>query len=493
MPSPLVSGPTSLRHPRERVAFVLTLLFAFPIAYAIGFVIHERIGPPEVALFIVIAMLYVTLARGRLIGSSVMIHEAQYPRLFGIVKRTCAALDLPMPLIFIREDNFVPVVALGFGEPYSLVISSHWIEAFEDDELSFMVGRELGHIAAGHTRYLSLLSVNGNENPIVALVFGGWLRSCAVMCDRIGLLACDSLDAAARAIAISSFHEFGRQIDIAQFAEQGREIASDGVLRLGEWLGGEPYATRRIADMKDFMASPHYAQAKAWFYREIGPEPPTLASSANARVQFKDCAGFWRRTWAFAIDLIVISAIITALTSAHTGESDHAAKMSAAPITVNIGDSAKTTSKPSKDGSSSDNDQVTYGPVHIDDAGIHFDVRKTPLGRAVGVLQGYAGSTQALAIAAYLWLLVGFTGQSFGMMITGLRVVRTDFRPPGVWRSLARYLILLTLYPLLILLAPFMRRVMLHDRWTKTRVIRAERIMARAAATPATATAATPA
>ncbi|MEO9262929.1 MAG: M48 family metalloprotease, partial [Candidatus Baltobacteraceae bacterium] len=163
MASPLFTAPSSLREPRERRAFVLTLLLAFPAAAVIGFFVHERIGESEVALFIVIAMVYVTLARGRLIGSSVMIHEAQYPRVFSIVKGACAALDIPMPLIFVREDNNVPVAALGFGEPYSLVLSSRWIEQFEDDELAFIVGRQLGHIAAGHTRYLSLLSVNGNE------------------------------------------------------------------------------------------------------------------------------------------------------------------------------------------------------------------------------------------------------------------------------------------------------------------------------------------
>ena len=101
-----------------------------------------------------------------------------------------------MPLIFVREDNFVPAVALGLGQPYALVLSSHWIELFSDDELAFVIGRELGHIAAGHTRFHSLLSVNGNENPLISLIFGAWLRRCALTCDKVGLLCCGSLDAA---------------------------------------------------------------------------------------------------------------------------------------------------------------------------------------------------------------------------------------------------------------------------------------------------------
>ena len=82
----LFEGPNSLREPSERFAFWATGLFALPAALLIGYALHESIGASQVALFIVIAMVYVTLARGRLLGSSVRVHERQYPRVFEIVK-----------------------------------------------------------------------------------------------------------------------------------------------------------------------------------------------------------------------------------------------------------------------------------------------------------------------------------------------------------------------------------------------------------------------
>ncbi len=442
MATPLFTGPNSLRDSRERLAFILTLLFALPIAGLIGLAIHEDVGVPTVALFIVVAMLYVTLARGRLIGSSVMIHEAQYPRVFDIVKSVCARLEIAMPLIFVREDNYVPVAALGFGEPYSLVLSTHWIEHFEDDELAFAVGRELGHVAAGHTRFLSLLSVNGNENPIISLIFGGWLRTCSHTCDKVGLLICGSLDAATRAIVISNFHSFGRHISIEQFSEQGREIASDGVLRLGEWMGGEPYATRRIADLREFERTPQYEAAHAWINRAIPEEPPKLATAVSARVTRADCAGIWRRTWAIVIDATVVGFAVLVFNDAH-GHSALGAVLSDKDVQA-----------------------IMAHPWFNDTAAL---------------LTGYAFSPSLVFTVVYLWLLVGIAGQTFGMMITGLRVVRTDFKPPGLGRSLWRYLIAWPLWPLILCLAPFMPKLMLHDRWSGTRLIRAERIMARAA------------
>jgi uncharacterized RDD family membrane protein YckC len=447
MASPLFTGADSLRDPRERLAFVLTLVFALPMAYLIGTVIHEQIGPPEVALFIVIAMLYVTLARGRLIGSSIMIHEAQYPRVFDIVKEICARLDIAMPLIFVREDNNVPVAALGFGEPYSLVLSSHWIEHFEDDELTFAIGRELGHVAAGHTRFLSLLSVNGNENPVVSLIFGGWLRTCTRTCDKVGLVACGSLDAAIRSITISAFHSFGRHVDLDQFAVQGRGLSGDGALRWGEWLGGEPYATRRIAMLRTFSTSPLYTVQRSWYDRPVAPEPPALADTAGVRVARADCAGPMRRLWSIVIDVSVVGLLLYVFT--HTNDKAAAA----------IGDAVSSTTK----------GMPAFIAEHRALAAI--------LGGFIGT---YANAT-FFVVWIYLCLLVGFAGQSFGMMITGLRVVTTDFHAPGLGRSIWRYFVGWTLWPVILCCSFFMPRVMLHDRLSGTRLIRGEKIMARAA------------
>jgi uncharacterized RDD family membrane protein YckC/Zn-dependent protease with chaperone function len=461
--SPLFTGPSSLRDSRERVAFVLTLLFAFPAAALIGFFIHERVGESEVALFIVVAMVYVTLARGRLIGSSVMIHEAQYPRVFAIVKRACATLEIPIPLIFVREDYNVPVAALGFGEPYALVLSSHWIEHFEDDELAFIVGRQLGHIAAGHTRYLSLLSVNGNENPLIAVIFGAWLRSCDFTCDKVGLLVCGSLEAATRAIAVASFHHFGRQVNVQQFSEQGREIARDSVLKWGEWLGAEPYATRRIAHMEAFLQSPQYAAASAWFARDHAVEPPALPSPGQRHVERADCAGWWRRAAAVFIDLIIVGALFGAFSGQET---------SIVNVTTEKAAKHSVTSATRDTEASGQSDAVT-GTA----ATQHNSPLKALLQRPEEIFR--AGTSLWLAVL-YMTLLVGLAGQTFGMMIAGLRVVTTDFRPPGIWRALWRYTIALFLWWLILPLSALTHRVMLHDRWSGTRLITAERVLARA-------------
>jgi Zn-dependent protease with chaperone function/ABC-type glycerol-3-phosphate transport system permease component len=524
----LFEGPGSLRDPSERIAFWLTALCALPAALLIGYILHESIGVSQVALFIVIAMIYVTLARGKLLGSSVRIHEAQYPRVFEIVKRTCAALDIPMPLIFVREDNYVPVAALGFGEPYALVISSHWIEAFEDDELAFMVGRELGHIAAGHTRYLSLLSVNGNESPLIALIFGAWLRRCTFTCDKVGLLCCGSLDAAIRAMGVAAFHHFGRKIDYQAFAEQSAEIAGDPVLRWGAWLGSEPYATLRIASLRRFIDTHAYAAAEEWFLRERSDEPPSLPAPGTTTVVAKDCAGWWRRATAYGIDLVVVSAIITSFggnpgvgnairTNINTSPSRHVKLVPSPSASPMASTNARALPRPSSSAKnpspspSSSEDVEQIGPVRIDENGVTVNGKTYNEATTNQAVDEDEDSSNNSAVAesrdrwanfppvwifhrftnlgAYFWtpvylaILVAVAGQSFGMMICGLRVVTVDFRRVGIWRSIARYAIEGPLVFIIIPLSLIWRRVLLHDKLTGTRVVKVERILARSAGT----------
>lgn len=480
MVQPLFTGPYSLREPSEQAAFWLTAVGAFPAALLIGYVLHESIGASQVALFIVLAMVYVTLARGRLLGSSVRIHQAQYPRVFSIAQNAAAALEIPMPLIFVREDNYVPAVALGFGAPYALVLSSHWVELFSDDELAFVIGRELGHIAAGHTRFHSLLSVNGNENALIALIFGAWLRRCALTCDKIGLLCCGSLDAAIRALGVASFHAFGRRVDYEAFAEQHAEIAADSVLRWGEWLSGEPYATRRIGSMRRFITSQAYLDAQAWFVRERGEEPPALVLPGEATVVPRDCAGWWRRFAAWGIDAVVVSAIITSFGG------------SVAPVVVRAREASSTavtraaaTPRPAP--------VATLGPLSFYSPGLSVKLRGTDVPISLDAINsGVARLAHALGFGfwfpVYLAVLVILAGQTFGMMITGLRVVTTDFRKPSIARTIVRYGIVFCLWWLIAPLSLVWRRILLHDRWTGTRVVKVERVVARATGPVQTAT-----
>ena len=451
-------------YPGERNAFFITLVLALPAAGLIVFFVHQEIGLSQIALLIVVAMVYVTLARGRLVGSSVRIHETQYPAIFATVKHCAALLEIPMPLVFVREDFYNPVVALGFGEPYSLILSSSWVEHFKEDELAFMIGRELGHIAAGHTRFTSLLSANGNENAIVALVFGAWLRRIELTCDRVGLLCCGSLDAAMRAICFASFHHFSRHIDHRVFAEQAAEVQADQMLRLGEWLGAVPYATRRMQAMRQFMETDRYRALEPWFARE-GAEPPKVSEGVDKRVVRGDCPGWWRRASAWIIDCVAVLALVQLVFGAAGAPPNSTIATADSAAAKHVTTSAQI---------------ATIGRISVKENGVVIDLgggRSVPLGWR-RLRSEARGAFLPIWFVLYFVVLVAIVGQTPGMMIAGLRVVRVDFHRPSVWQALWRYGMVVVLFPFIMLLSPF-SKVYLHDAFSRTRLVKTERALTR--------------
>ncbi len=430
----LFVGPESLRVPGERATFVLTIV-TLPISIGVlGWVLQHQLTWQELALLVVVAMVYVAFARGRLLGGGLRVHAGQFAHVHAVVEACARMLRMPTPHVFVRDDPFVPVVAIGIGDPYAIVISAQFVEHFRDDELRFLIGRELGHIASGHTRYTSLMSSNGRENGVIAVVFGTWLRKIDYTADRVGLLCCGSLEAAMRAIAVSTFHTLGRKIDLGAFAEQLKELHAEPSLRMAEWTASTPYATNRIAALHHFVRDPLYA---LW--------EPRLAQNASAAAVAEGSetvyASFWRRAAAFVVDAIVIQALAPAAHAVQTQftSSDRAIKaLSSDPEVPGwVGKLAKSVA----------------GSGHTTIA---------------------VGGDPLLWFATFIYVvvLVALIGQTFGMMVSDLRVVAADrLKRVGFGGAIRRYgMLALTMLAVFGWFSIF-RRVQPYERLSRTRLV----------------------
>ncbi|PZR58277.1 MAG: hypothetical protein DLM50_03970 [Candidatus Meridianibacter frigidus] len=470
----------------------LTLL-VLPAALSFaGLFVHEAVGRTTVILLAVLAMIYVTLARGQLLGSSVLIHKNHFPEILEVVERCSAKIGIPMPLVFVRDDMLVPVVALGFGEPYSLVLSSHWLKEFEADELTFMVGRELGNIAAGHTRITSLLSVNGRENALISVIFGAWLRRTEYTADRFGLLCSGSLEGANRAITMATFHSFGRQVDVAAFASQREAFGRDSILNMGEWLSSQPYATNRMEHLKRFRDSTLFAYWEDEMTKNPTVVPAFTSVPRQGRVERADCSGFGRRFGVVLIDCFVVWSIFSLTPIANQ-------QSSAAAVTSDAPEPAATT-RPSSSVAKIDQktldkvvEETTNGqPI---DAAARAKLKKAgavvsgdTLLRLLGGIRSVNGTHTTYIFAPlqgfpqefliYSFVLIALGGQTLGMMILAVKVTTTKFARPPFWQALWRAVVT-PLGVLSFVLGPLVR-VELHDRLSGTRVVRLERSFERA-------------
>jgi uncharacterized RDD family membrane protein YckC len=401
----------------------LSLLVTVPITLVvIGFVFHG-ITPTQVASLFVVGMVFVSLTRGRLLGSSIRARREEFPHVVDTVDRLSKRLGIAAPIVFIRDDYFVPVNAIGLGEPYAMVISSQYLQLMGPDEMAFMIGRELGHIAGGNTRLLSLINASGRSNPLIASLFGGWIRQTEYTADRAGLL-CASMDAAVKAIAISTFHASGRHVEAAMLADQRRDIESDLTLRLGELIGMMPYAVNRVRALETFATTDTYRYWMDRFERDPLPVRAALGPD-DGPVDRRELASNLRRFLAFAIDVVILSLIF------------HAAN-----VTAGKGDAAS--------------------------AGAHFKL----FSFAMTNIESYVKGNPWLWYFPYAAALVAIAGRTIGMMVLDLRVVRLDHGRAGIAQSIWRYFIglcsVLLVVPLLI---GFVRRLQSHDRLSNTRLI----------------------
>jgi len=444
-PASLFSGSESLRWRGENFALILTLGFAPTTVGLIGFALREEITAQQIAFLIVAALVYVSIARGRLLGTSVRLHERQLPNLYHIVTRCAQKLGMAVPHVFVREDIYSCVTSVGLEAPFAIVVSSAWLPHLDDDELTFLIGRELGHIAAGHTRITSLFSASGKENAFISAVFGAWLRRTEYTADRVGLLCCGSLDAAARAIFTCSFRQVSKNVDYAAFRDQRVEILSDPTFKLGELLGQEPYATNRLRELETFSESTLYA---GWHSRlEDGAwkpaEPATsVAAVRGHNVDKRACAKPLGRAAAFVLDWVLVSNIVSSgkVIQANITQSPHKA-------------AAVTTS------------DVT-GSVVRDYVGQWMNSH-IPLLQA-----GLPDAVAFLVVFIYSAVLVGLVGRTFGMMVLGLRVVKPDYGRVSMGRSIWHYFIAFWSLALVLPMIGFFWRPAVQDRATGTRVVR---------------------
>ncbi|MEA2687799.1 MAG: hypothetical protein QOD51_406, partial [Candidatus Eremiobacteraeota bacterium] len=113
----LFTGRESLRVRGERLTFVLTLCSLPLTVIVLGVVLQHRVSWQEIALLVVVAMVYVAFARGRLLGGGLRIHAGQFAHVHAVVEECARMLRMPTPHVFVRDDPFVPVVAIGIGDP----------------------------------------------------------------------------------------------------------------------------------------------------------------------------------------------------------------------------------------------------------------------------------------------------------------------------------------------------------------------------------------
>jgi Zn-dependent protease with chaperone function/uncharacterized tellurite resistance protein B-like protein len=121
------------------------------------------------------------------------------PRLTGLLDEARARLGFDEPLeMFVGQDAAVNASAMhriAPDEPHVLTLTSALVERMTDDELRFVLGHELGHLAYRHYRARLAEAAFGTDEkdqpkapPLLSRRLESWDRLAELSADRAGLL-----------------------------------------------------------------------------------------------------------------------------------------------------------------------------------------------------------------------------------------------------------------------------------------------------------------
>ncbi len=198
-------------------------------------------------------------ARRQLLGTALRLSQEMAPDIHALLDGCRSTLGLEAPL-----ETYVypsPVFNAAAVRPERglafILLSSALLEAFEPDELRFVVGHELGHHLFEHHRLpvAALLGGKAPPGPGLALRLFAWQRYAEISCDRAGLVCAGGLESAARSLfkLASGLHGGRVRIVIDQFLAQagelrdevGRMARADEPVR-SDWFATHPFSPLRL-------------------------------------------------------------------------------------------------------------------------------------------------------------------------------------------------------------------------------------------------------
>lgn len=139
----------------------------------------------------------------RIIDRNFVVTEETYPRLYRLFCIAKEKLEINEEVrLYLNNAYAMSALTVGGQDDYAVILNSSCLEECTDEELSAILGHELGHIGCGHVEYLELMEL---MDDIAGLMPGKiadavltaiktamlqWLRTADYTADRAAAICC---------------------------------------------------------------------------------------------------------------------------------------------------------------------------------------------------------------------------------------------------------------------------------------------------------------
>lgn len=202
--------------------------------------------------------------RRRLLATAVRLGPRVAPALNRVVDecRDKLGVDAVIELYAYPSPHLNAGVVRPEGARLFVLFSSEILEGFEEDELRFVTGHELGHYVFRHhdIPVHELLADNDWVSPSLALRLFTWSRWAEISADRAGLFCAGHLESAARAFLklASGLRSMAASLRIDEFLAQIDDMETSMTRSAGEgsdWLSTHPFNPLRLKAAQSFSQS----------------------------------------------------------------------------------------------------------------------------------------------------------------------------------------------------------------------------------------------
>ncbi|QVY65183.1 M48 family metallopeptidase [Polaribacter sp. Q13] len=221
-------------------------------------------------------------SRKHLLKSSLRLTKTLAPMLHEIGEHCKKTLMLKADIEFFvyQGDTFNASCYPPDDNKLYIILSSGILERFSKEELTFVVGHEIGHVLFEHFDYPVRQILDTGENdlaPIHAMKLYAWNRNAEISADRAGLLCCQNFEAVGRTFfklssgVTTDSLDFQLNAYIEQFVDL-EEVLNDSNLDPSDWYSTHPFSPLRIKALELFNKSETYAAFNTSVSGEITEE-----------------------------------------------------------------------------------------------------------------------------------------------------------------------------------------------------------------------------